>query len=434
MRIKQGLNKTSQLKLKKFGKLLPKYEYIENQEEFLQKLEKELAYEVRSQRTCSERAVVDYWFEVLQEKLNHITQIDDNFFKQVKQDTRRLLVRHYTNKTFDNNVDIYFNDVKREYILHPQNESYELEFIPENYDIFVKNNLKTVVNCAKAYREQAETQGLTFEDVIQWGNVGLLTALEKFDTNRDKLKGAILEKVNEYQLDTFTYADAEKIIRDSFTYDNKLQDTLNAIPADGFATKADFVEWINENIKSAVFASVAFKWIRATITNELNKAGAIVAVPKKSKKDLPDELDLELIDMLPPEYKEDYISSGNKMPLTLIQLDSVNPYTDDCYHDDDLATVTEEAFAQEDEAIDNIERKETFKIIINNALSNLPALNRRIVKKRFGIDLPYDQSINDIAESENISVNKVKTLLNQSLTAIENSLSKSDKNIILNLL
>ena len=64
----------------------------------------------------------------------------------------------------------------------------------------------------------------------------------------------------------------------------------------------------------------------------------------------------------------------------------------------------------------------------------MPALNRRIVKKRFGIDLPYDQSINDIAESENISVNKVKTLLNQSLTTIENSLSKSDKNIILNLL
>ena len=101
---------------------------------------------------------------------------------------KSLVVKYTTNHIFNNNIDIYFNEVKREYILHPMNESDSLEFVPENRDIFIKNNLKLVVNCAKRYRGL----GLPFEDLIQTGNYGLLVAFEKFDNKQSDEEVATL--------------------------------------------------------------------------------------------------------------------------------------------------------------------------------------------------------------------------------------------------
>ena len=64
---------------------------------------------------------------------------------------------------------------------------------------FIKNNLKLVVNCAKRYLDN----GLPFEDLIQAGNVGLLTAFEKFDTERGNLRFAINKKITTFAIAKF---------------------------------------------------------------------------------------------------------------------------------------------------------------------------------------------------------------------------------------
>lgn len=59
------------------------------------------------------------------------------------------------------------------------NESQDLEFLPENRDTFIKNNLKLVIDVAKRY--SFNKNSITFEDLIQIGNEGLCVAFERYD-------------------------------------------------------------------------------------------------------------------------------------------------------------------------------------------------------------------------------------------------------------
>ena len=67
-----------------------------------------------------------------------------------------------------------------------------MAFVPENRDVFIKNNLKLVIDCAKRY----QNLGLPLDDLIQAGNEGLLITFNKFDTDRANLRFAILDDIN----------------------------------------------------------------------------------------------------------------------------------------------------------------------------------------------------------------------------------------------
>jgi flagellar motor switch protein FliG len=64
----------------------------------------------------------------------------------------------------------------------------------------------------------------------------------------------------------------------------------------------------------------------------------------------------------------------------------------------------------------------------------LNAVDRRIIKKRYGIGMPYELSINEIAEAENLSANKVKYSITSSLKTIANSFTEDEKLTIMDLL
>lgn len=410
MRVTNSLNKTSTHKLKKLRKELDSFEFIKDKDMFIEILSETLKKEIRSQKGCSERAITDYWIEEINDRLNKGIEYSPTYFDDAKTNVRRRLSNFYTSqKTFDNNIDIYFNDVKREYIRHPQSESDDLEFLPENREVFIKNNLKLVINCAKRY----QNLGVPFDDLIQAGNVGLCVAFEKFDTDRAKLRKQMIDNISDFNADEFSFEDANKIINDSFVYSKNLNTTIDKLPDDGFNSKDDFVMWTKKNVKTAVFASVAFQWIRAYILSEINKNGKIIRAPKSSK----------------PEENEE-----EKNPLSIISLDSINPYTNDNYQDNVLSEVTNEDFLVEDEQIENIERQDMFKKIVNRAVCKLSELDARILRKRFGINLPYQLSISEIAESENMNPNKVKYSISSSLKVIGNSMTPEEKEMVTNLL
>lgn len=363
--------------------------------------------DVRMIKECSEKSITEFYLSTLTDKLNTNKDFyNDIFWEELTANTRDKLANKYTGgKTFDNNVDIYFNEVKAEYIRHPMGECNDLEFIPENYDIFIKNNLKTVIECAKRY----QNLGLTFEDLIQAGNVGLLTALEKYDKNKANLRIKILKLLHLSELETFTYDEAVELISNGFTYSKNLEQTLSKLPKQGFVSKQQFEDWINKHIKVASFASVAFMWIRAQIIIELNQVGNIIHVPQSAQKQ--------------------GVSMAN-----IIYLDSVNPHTDDCYHDNQISSVVNDEFIIEDEYLETSERNNIFKDLVQDLLYKLTDIERRVVKKRFGIDFPYQLSINEIAENEYLSTNKVKYILTNALKKITNAIPAKDKESIIQML
>ena len=207
-------NLIGQVSLKKLDSLKERLQDI--QEDIWEKFIDIIKFDVKNIRDCSEESIVDFYIETFEELYNRPEeyQIDsDKFYDTLKNKTRIKLVKKYIPDTyFDNNIDIYFNEVKREYILHPINESENMEFNDENKDIFIKNNLKLVIECAKRY----QGNGLPLDDLIQIGNLGLLTAFEKFDNDRANLKNNIIESINNHVSEEFTNEEASRIIKDNF--------------------------------------------------------------------------------------------------------------------------------------------------------------------------------------------------------------------------
>ena len=85
----------------------------------------------------------------------------------------------------DDAVKAYFQEIIRFPLLTPSEEKIlfqkVLEGNQEAKQLFINSNLRLVVSIAKKYRHQ----GLDFLELIQEGNIGLITAVDKFDPTRE---------------------------------------------------------------------------------------------------------------------------------------------------------------------------------------------------------------------------------------------------------
>ncbi|MBQ4634789.1 MAG: sigma-70 family RNA polymerase sigma factor [Bacilli bacterium] len=81
-------------------------------------------------------------------------------------------------------VAIYLREISRRPLLSLEEERKLAQKIlkgdSEAREIFIESNLKLVVSIAKKYRGR----GLSFLDLIQEGNLGLMTAVDKYDVNK----------------------------------------------------------------------------------------------------------------------------------------------------------------------------------------------------------------------------------------------------------
>ena len=124
-----------------------------------------------------------------------------SFFREVKSAMRSAAgnfesidIINYLNCIFDDVgkphtlLQNYFDDVKSVYENLPDEE---LEYCEENRDAILKSNLKMVIATAKKYRNR----GLSLEDLIGAGNVGLCIAWEKFKPEHNALRNKIMAEI-----------------------------------------------------------------------------------------------------------------------------------------------------------------------------------------------------------------------------------------------
>lgn len=351
--------------------------------------------EYKTLRGEKQEIVVNEYISATERVISYIKESSNDIFKEISKSAREnLSVILTADKDNSDGIDMYFNAVKKEYILNPIGSCNNVSFTEENRDLYIKNNLKLVVSTAKKYRGL----GVSFGDLIQAGNLGLMKAFDKYNPNKVALRDDIIYLIEESDLNSFSHDDAKRLLNKKILYTKGNVDFVSNLPQHGFSSKEEFINWCNENIKGASFASVAFKWIRGSIMNEVASARQ-VNIPYN-------------------KLSEGYTN--------LLSLDT-NPT---CENDDNshsiLSWVDEEYSQDETSDIEQVETAIDVEEEVEKLLEPLTDDERRVIKMRFGIGFPCSMTLGQIAKQELMSVTETKKLIASILEKIRDSASDSD--------
>lgn len=306
-----------------------------------------------------------------------------------------IMVSSSMDQTSSNSTQQYFKEINDIYTKNKNN--YNIEYTPENRDKLIEMNLKSVISVAKKY----QGLGLSLNELISAGNLGLVVAYDKFDPSRSKLKDNILESLSELG-DEFTYDELAETVKEYLTYGDikkKFQERFKKVNK---YTKKEVTKWVNANIFNAKFNSIATMWIRAYILIEIDNNSRVV---KKPKSEI---------------YKDREKYGAYKREIT-IDIDA--PVSDDS------DTAFSEVFQVEDDTKTNLEVSEayvTFKNGLNLLLDGVKTRDRSIFLKKFGIGLPRPMLPKEIAEQEGLSIARISQIFQTVIEQMQRNQVKYD--------
>lgn len=273
----------------------------------------------------------------------------------------------------------YFKEINKIYTKN--NNDFDIKYCPENRDKLIEMNLKTVISIAKKYRGL----GLTLNELISAGNLGLVTAYDKFDPSRSTLKDNALESLKNLP-DEIPYQELYDALTEYIDYGNIRRKFENKFLKDHTYKKSEVEKWINSNIYNAKFNSIAVMWIRAFILIEIDNNSRIV---KKPKTEI---------------YKDKDKYGAYKKEITL---DIDAPVS----NDSDTAIV--DIFSTEDETYSDMEvaeAYETYKEGLALLLDGVKKRDKNIFLKKFGIGLPRPMLPKEIADQEGLSIARISQI------------------------
>lgn len=269
-----------------------------------------------------------------------------------------------------NLMQIYFKEIND--IYKANNNDYNIEYCPENREKLIQMNLKSVIHIAKKF----VGLGVDLEDLIGAGNVGLCLAWEKYDPSRNTLKKQVLDILNEKD-DVIPYGEMTDIFM-LISYGALGEKFKEEFPQAQVYHKKDLIAWVNRNVFSAKFNSIAAMWIRALIMQEIDINSRLVKKPKvmiyKDKQETGSYQTETLTDLTGLEKSEDYISDDNTIPEV------------------------SESYV-------------TFKNNLNLLLDGVCSRDRGILLKKFGIGLPRPMLPKEIAEQEGLSIARISQII-----------------------
>jgi RNA polymerase sigma factor (sigma-70 family) len=296
----------------------------------------------------------------------------------------------------DSSLQKYFKEINQIYTQN--NNDYDIPFTQENRDKIISMNLKSVIAIAKCY----QGLGVEFQDLISAGNEGLCRAFNKFDPKRSCLKDDVKNAINQIEKDMIEYNELLNIINDYLTYGDSIRKAFdNKFKEGNIYTKIEILKWVDKNITNAKFNSVACKWIKAYIIQEINNNSRIVKKPKT-------------------EIDKDKELSGAYQKEVIINIDA--PITSD----ENSKTIGDMIMGGDDtiakDSLENEENYKAFKRALNILLTGVKSRDRRIILKKFGIGVIRPLQPNEIAIQEDLSVARISQIINSTIEImIDNS-------------
>jgi RNA polymerase primary sigma factor len=306
-----------------------------------------------------------------------------------------LINRFLADTQISNSTQQYFKEINDIYNRH--NNEYDIEYCPENRDKLIEMNLKTVISIAKKY----QGMGLSLQELISAGNLGLVVAWDKFDPSRSKLKDDILNAISSLP-DEFDYDVMISAVHPYFEYGDIQKKFCDKFVPNNSYTKKELIKWINSNVYNAKFNSIATMWIRAYILIELDNNSRVVKKPKV-------------------EIYKDREKYGAYRKETTLDIDApISTDTDTSFGD--LLKLEDETLSDMDVA----EAYDTYKSNLMKLLDGVKPRDRSIFLKKFGIGLPRPMLPKEIADQEGLSIARISQIFQTVIEQIQENQVKYD--------
>ena len=272
-------------------------------------------------------------------------------------------VKGYFENEKDSSTTLYLKDINRIPLLSREDE-YQLALAAKNGDKAAKNkivnaNLRFVVNIAKQY----QGRGLELMDLISEGNVGLLTAIEKFDATK------------------------------------------------GYHFISYAVWWIRQSILKAIYEKSRGNRLQLNRVNEVKKKEK---TRKNLKGDFSEEEELnrvaDILGMDASHVREMILISREMLSLdSAVKADADDSNTMADFIQDELYESPVE-FTEKNDMHDKI----------NDALSTLNYREAEILRYRFGLDGRKSLSLKEVGDIFNLTKERVRQIEKKALSRLQN--------------
>lgn len=256
-----------------------------------------------------------------------------------------------TNKQVENSsVSLYMKDIERVPLLS-RDEEYTLALRAKNGDSYARNrlleaNLRFVVSIAKQY----QNRGLPLADLISEGNLGLMTALDKFE------------------------------------------------PEKGYHFISYAVWWIRQSILKAI--GEKSRMIRLPMNRAADLA-QVMQAKAKIEKDGECEVSIEDLAVECGMSKEDIVE--------LMQISREVSSLDAPVGADESASFGDFIESENDKP-DEVVMEEALKVSVNKILDTLPERERTIIELRFGLNNKKPMSLKEVGELYNLTKERIRQI------------------------
>jgi len=269
--------------------------------------------------------------------------------------TRSITNRDYTS------LDDYLQEIGREELITPDEEVKLAQRIKQGDEAarnkLVKANLRFVVSVAKQY----QNQGLSLQDLINEGNIGLIKAAERFDETR------------------------------------------------GFKFISYAVWWIRQSILQAIAEQSRI------VRLPLNQIGSINKISKETAR-----LEQELERMPSVEEIADLVEIPENKVAESIRISGKHVSVDAPVSADEDATMLDLFIPSDTPSTDQALIQESLAKEIQRALSSLTKKERDIINMYYGIGYSHPYSLDEIADKYKLTRERVRQIKEKAIKRLKN--------------